>query len=225
MKIIKLLFAFLIITNVTNGQNYTREDIYTTNKVYFYGYDFSSYKLIDDNKPRSEQEFIFSIIQIMNEHRPVGYYAEMLRKDTVIFDQTTVNTLNSKFQATSSKAPLLDMSGNINNGILNEAQSSISIDSLQNIVNKYNTNGKSGIGFVQVVECFYKPKKRSSMWFIFFDISSKKILDTFENTNPDADSWKGLATYWSVGLGSGMGFFLSDHYLKDRKAYLKKNKK
>lgn len=213
MKAIKLLTILTILSNVTKGQTYTYDDIFKTNKIYFYGYDFTDFKVIEDKEIGNEHTFIFGVIQFMNDNRKEKLFEKILKKDTVIFDQNTVNDLNSKIPKYTIIASGKDILGH-----------SITKDSLQNIVNRYNTNGKTGIGFVQIVECFYKPKKRTSVWFVFFDISSKKILDAYENINPDADSWHGFSEYWSVGLSSAIGLYVSDHYLQKRKAYNKKNR-
>ena len=205
------IFSILILVSILlKAQNYTYDDIYKTNKIYFFGYDFTKIKIIESSDIGYEQVFIFGIIQFLNNNRKEKKYERHLKKDTVLFVQNTVNELNSKIP----KGSLMGISG---------TDLSISKDSLQLMVNKYDTKGMSGIGFVQIIESFYKPKHQTKLWYVFFDITSKKILDTFENTNKDADSWHGYSEYWSVGLGSSMGFFLSDHYFKGRKAYKKRN--
>ena len=82
----------------------------------------------------------------------------------------------------------------------------------------------SGIGLVQIVALLNKSKKQTKQWFVLFDISSKKILDAFENSNRDADSWHGYSEYWSVGMRIGMDFYIADHYSKIRKEYNRRNK-
>ena len=87
------------------------------------------------------------------------------------------------------------------------------------MVNRYNTEGKSGIGLVQIIECFYRPKKEASVWYVFFDIATKKILDAKEMFNNDADSYHGLAIYWCVGLSCELGQYRSKYYMKEHKKY------
>lgn len=213
MKIAKLITIFLTISSILKSQIYSVDDIYKTNKVYNFGYDFTNAKVIESSDIGDDQNFIFGIIQFMNETRKEEDYAKFFKKDTVTSVQKIVNQLNSQIPKDKIKGNGID--------ILNL---SISEDSLQGIVNKYDTEGMNGIGFVQIIESLYKAKKQTKVWFVFFDISSKKILDAFETTNKDADSWHGYSEYWSVGLRSAMGFYLSEHYNKSRKEFIKKNK-
>ncbi len=96
VKVIKLLIILTILSNVTKGQTYTYDDIFKTNKIYFYGYDFTDFKVIEDKEIGNELTFIFGVIQFMNDNRKEKLFEKMLKKDTVIFDQNTVNDLNSK---------------------------------------------------------------------------------------------------------------------------------
>lgn len=206
-------FIFLItLSVVSKSQNYTFDDIFRANKMYFFGYDFTRCKVVESNSIGNEQSFIYGIIQFMNDNRNEKVYKRHFKKDTVFFVQNTVNLLNSKIP----KDYLITVS-------MNNIEGGIPKDSLQEMINKYETKGMSGIGFVQIIESFYKPKKRTKLWFVFFDIESKIILDAFEATNKDADSWHGYSEYWSVGLNSGMGFFLGNHYYKERKAFKKRS--
>jgi hypothetical protein len=197
----------------TKTQMYFVDDIFKTDEIYFFGYDFTNFKLIDPGKidnGESMKTFIFDLISKMNVERMDQIKcAYFFKKDTVIYFQKSVNTLNEKTNWRN---------------LLGTEKHSIPENSLQGMVNKYNTEGKSGIGLVEIMECFYKPKKQTTIWYVFFDMSSKKIIDTYETSNPDADSWHGLSEYWAVGVHSGFGFFLSDHYRKLQKEFLKNNK-
>lgn len=207
------IFILFFLSNALSAQVYTFDDIFKTNKVYDFGYDFTRAKVIESSDFGDDQAFIFGIIQFMNKTRDEKEYAKFFKKDTVISAQKIVNKLNSEIPKNKIKGAGWEM-----------LDISIPKDSLQEIINAYDTKSMAGIGFVQIIESLYKPKKQTKVWFVFFDISSKKILDTFENTNKDADSWHGYSEYWSVGLRSAMGFFLSDHYHKARKDFKKKIK-
>ena len=212
IKLISLIIL-TIVSHLSKAQTYSYNDIFKTNKVFFFGYDFTNFKLVESDrigKDEKMQTFIFEVIQIMNEGKTEKVYARYLKKDTVEFVQNNVNQLNSKIPKESIIATGVDIMGH-----------SIPKDSLQAIINKYDTKGMSGVGFVQIIECFYKPKKTATIWYVFFDISSKKILDAFETSNNDADSYHGLSEYWAVGVGSGLGSYLSKHYYKARKNFNK----
>lgn len=204
-----ILIACLVFSSLLVNGQYSYDDIFRFNKAYFYGYDFTHFKFIEPKRSWQDSQirsFIFEEIQWLNERRSAEKYASWLIRDTVIFAQDAVNALNAKIIADHIIGKDLDAF----------QRHSIPKDSLQGIVNAYDTNGKSGIGFVQIVECFYKAKKEVSIWYVFFDTSTKKILDAHENFNVDADSYHGLAAYWGVGMSIGM-----DQY----HAYYKKRKK
>lgn len=210
----KLFFVLFLSSSLFSfSQDKTFDDVLRANKVYFYGYDFTHFKFVEPKRIGQDAQmkgFIFELIQLNNDNHQEKDFASYLRKDTVVFTQETVNALNTKIKPES----ILDAF----------MKHSISKDSLQSIVNQYDTQGKTGIGFVEIIECFYRQKKETSIWYVFFDISTKKIIDAFETTNPDADSYHGLAAYWGVGMNSGMGFYRSKHYIPASKEFKKKEK-
>lgn len=216
MKTIKLVAFFALLTLYTKSQTYSYGDIFNSNKVYFFGYDFTNFKLIEAKrigKDEKMKSFIFEVIQLMNVKRDERVFAGYMKKDTVIFSQNIVNVLNQQKNKESIIGSEIDVT-----------RHKIPKDSLQGMLNKYDTKGMSGIGFVEIMECFYKPKKETSIWYVFFDISSKKLLDCYEGFNKDADSYHGLAEYWVVGVATSMGFYFNDHYKKVKKVYHKQNK-
>ncbi|MEP7168642.1 MAG: hypothetical protein ABI855_04675, partial [Bacteroidota bacterium] len=191
MKILIVVIPFALFINLSKAQR-TYDDIFKTKTVYFYGYDFTNFRFVEEKRTGREDEiksFIFDLTDLMNKKRKKNFYEKLIKKDTVIFDQQTVMNLNKEI--------------NIEN-IMSFTQNSIPKDSLQNIINKYDTKGKSGVGFVQIIECFYKPEKQASIWYVFFDISTKKILDTYENINNDVGKYHTLRIYWGASLWYGM---------------------
>ena len=203
-----LILAF----NLSKAQ-YTYEDIFKCNKLYFYGYDFTHYTFVEQKRMEQGEKmkgFAFELIEWMNTNKPEYKYANWLKKDTVIFDQQSVTNLNTKIEPKK---------------IMSYIKTSIPKDSLQNMINQYDTKGKSGIGLVQIIECIYRPKKEVYVWFVFFDIKTQKILDAYESINHDADSYHGLAEYWGVGMSCNMGDYGGIHYKPALKAYKKSIKK
>ena len=187
-----------------------RDAIFTSRKVYFYGYDFTHFKFIEQKRVDEGSQikvFIFGLIEWMNTNKKEKGYTKWLKKDTVLFDEQTVNNLNAKIKPEN---------------IMGFMKNAIPKDSLQNIINQYETKEKTGVGLVQIVECFYRPKKEVYVWFVFFDISTKKILDAYESVNHDADSYHGLVEYWGVGMGCNIGDYLANHYYKELKTFKKK---
>jgi hypothetical protein len=181
--------------------------------VYFFGYDFTDFRLIEAKRIGKDEKiklFVNEVIELMNSKRDEKVFAGYLKKDTVVFSQSVVNTLNSAIKKE-----------NIIGSDIELVRHKIPKDSLQAMINRYDTKTLAGIGFVEIMECFYKPKKETSIWYVFFDIQSKKILDSYEGFNKDADSYHGLAEYWVVGVSTSMSFYFHDHYAKIRKAYKK----
>ena len=204
-KLTSILLALSII-KVSISQ--TRNDIFTSKQVFFYGYDFTHFKITEAKRMGQESQIkgvVFEIISIMNTKKPEKKYTSLLKKETVIFDQESVNALNKKINTDGIVEPF--------------AKNIIPYDSLQIMVNRYNTEGKTGIGFVQIIECLYRPDKEASVWYVFFDIATKKILDAKEMFNNDADSYHGLAIYWCVGLSCELGQYRSKYYMKELKKY------
>ncbi len=198
---IKIIYIIFLLTSLsTFSQNNTFNDVLKASKVYFYGYDFTHFKFVEPKRMGQDAQIkglIFEIIQLLNDKKTEKYYNNFFKKDTVIMNEEIVNALNFKIKAEN---------------ILDFMKHSIPKDSLQTIINQYDTKGKTGIGFVQIIECFYRQKKETSVWYVFFDIATKKIIDAYETFNTDADSYHGLATYWEVGVSYGMGVYYAEHY-------------
>lgn len=210
MKNFRTITSFLFICIISKAQVYSHSDIFSTNKVYFFGYDFTNFRLIEAKRIGKDEKiksFIIEVVQLMNAKRDEKVFAGYMKKDTVIFTQNIVNTLNSAIKKE-----------NIIGSEIELARHKIPKDSIQSMINRYDTKGMSGIGFVEIMECFYKPKKETSIWYVFFDISSKKVLDSYEGFNKDADSYHGLAEYWVVGVATSMSFYFHEHFAKIRKA-------
>ena len=200
------IIAFCIISSsfkiFSQAQN-TRIEAFTKNNLYFYGYDFSRCKLVEAKRIDKGNEIkiaFLDIINIMNTHFPEERYKKILKKDTLIFSQTAVNKLNAKIKAENTVDPI--------------TKNIIPKDSLQTIINQYEIKETIGIGLVQIMECLYRPKKEVSIWYVLFDINTRKILDAKEMFNYDSDSYHGLSTYWGVGIGAQLGFY-KKYYLKE----------
>lgn len=199
-----VLIALMPLSYISQEKKYA--DIFKTDNIYFYGYDFSHFKFIEAKRENQGQQikvFIFELIDLMNADNDEKAYQKLFKKERVLFSQNTVTELNTKIDP---------------NEIMGFMRNKIPEDSLQGIINQYDTQGTTGIGFVQIVECFYRPKKEALVWYVFFDIYTKNILWAYENSNFDADSYHGLATYWKVGMTIGMGEFTAQ-YRKERKVF------
>jgi hypothetical protein len=83
------------------------------------------------------------------------------RKDNIIYDMNSVNELNNKID--------VDACMSFNPGKIERSQ-------IDEMVKKYSSSQKEGLGLVFIVENFNKGTQMSSIFVTFFDIASKKIL-------------------------------------------------
>lgn len=72
-------------------------------------------------------------------------------------------------------------------------------DSLQSIINQFALIEKEGLGMTVILECFDKPSKITSGYFVFFDIGTRQILLADYFSGKEADGY-GLTNYWGIGL-------------------------
>ncbi len=210
----QILFIFLLSSSLNFlAQENTIQDIYETNKVYYYGYDFTHFKLVEPKRieeGKAIKNVIYEWIGYWNEKLTERNYRNFLKKDTVVFTQDAVNSLNTKINAENIVAKEFDAF----------KPHIILKDSLQSIVNQYQIKETNGIGFVSIMECFYRDKKETSVWFVFFDIKTKNILDAFEVKDYDADGY-GLIKYWGVGYAYAINKYSAKYYKKRLKEIVK----
>jgi len=205
------VLIFFILLNSLNifAQDNIRDDVYKTEKVYFYGYDFTHFKLVESKRigeGGSIKNVIYEWIGYWNDKLTERNYRNFLKKDTVVFTQDVVNNLNTKINPENIVA----------NGFNAFKPHIILKDSLQSIINQYIIKETNGIGFVSIIECFYREKKETSVWFVFFDIKTKNILDACEVKSYDADGY-GLIKYWGVGYSYAINKYSSKYYKKKLK--------
>lgn len=210
----QILFIFLLSNFLISfSQENTIQDIYKTNKIYFYGYDFTHFKLVEPKRieeGKAIKNAIYEWIGYWNEKLTENNYRKFLKKDTLIFVQDAVNSLNTKINPENIIAKEFDAF----------KPHVILKDSLQSIINQYQIKEENGIGFVSIMECFYRDKKETSVWFVFFDIKTKQIIDACEMKSYDADGY-GLIKYWGVGYAYAINKYSSKYYKKNLKEFMK----
>ena len=89
----------------------------------------------------------------------------------------------------------------------------IKADSLQQFIDRYNLTETDGIGLVMIVECFHKTTKRTSGYFVWFDISTKKIINSDYVDQKEADGY-GMVNYWAISLGGVTSNYAADYRKK-----------
>lgn len=108
----------------------------------------------------------------------------------------------------------------VNNGIKTDFFSnnpsdygSLTAEKVNDLVKKYDFNGKSGVGLMFFVDGMSKAKDETSAWITFVDMKSKKVLLTARKTGKAGGF--GFRNYWAKSF---------DNILSGVKSELKKTK-
>jgi hypothetical protein len=214
-----VLIIFLFATTTSIGQSASEPDakqlelayteICKTNKIYVFGYDFTRFKLIDVSRAGKDEKMkvvISEIIQKMNKRNLEKQFADWFNKDSVVFAQESVNKMNETIIPSKTIGTEFEYNPN-----------KIPFDSLSPMIKRYQTGEMQGMGFVQIVECFFKENKEVTVWYVFFDIKSKRIIDSIKIKSDNAGGIANLSEYWTRGLQSNLEFYAKDYYLDVRK--------
>jgi len=206
MKNIFLIFAILSSSLSKAQHNYlTREDIKDAKQIIFFGYDFSHFKLADAKRinDKTITSFPPAWVGYLNKLKNEGYYADKLDTKKVIFHfsyaEIIIRNLKNEDIASLTKQP-------------------IPIDSIQPIINRYQTHFNEGIGFTIIVEYFDKMSNTSSAYFTFFDIASKKIIMNRNYSTSNNTQGYGMTKYWGNSLSETIFNYFERFYKKDLKA-------
>ena len=205
------LSILLLLFNPAYSQKKTYEDIFKERSIYVFGYDFSRFKFVEPKRSDQGKEIkenIYGWVGWMNEHYTTKTFKGWFRKDTAIFSFNAINKINQEINPASIVAQEFE----------SRQRYVLPKESLQEMVNKYELTEKEGLGFVCIIESFYKPKNEVSAYFVFFDIATKQILDATRFVNRDADGY-GLVRYWGTGLGITFKEYFSNVYKKNNKKY------
>ena len=184
-KICLLLSFFVLTTSVWSQKNYTRSDIFTAEKLTWFGLDFSGLKCIDPTGFTNPEAIVNTYFRTMNElfqTEPDKYdLKKFLDKKEVKFDLEPVTKLNES----------------VNPGdLVLAAGSSYSIpqEDLAGMIGKYSPAATEGIGLVFIMEKFDKASETGAIWVTFFDIASKNVLLADRLTEKAAGF--GFRNYW-----------------------------
>jgi hypothetical protein len=172
MNYIKLFFVVLVLNcGACFGQNV--QDVFTKTEMTWYGLDFTKAKFVGDfsNFNTAGQQSATQLkgtyfrgwnAVVANEHEkynlPVFY-----SKEKVNMEMSGVDALNATVNEDSMMMPW---------GTAKE----LTKGDIQNAVNKYKNNGKSGLGLTFIIESFDKAKELATIHVTFFDISTNKVL-------------------------------------------------
>jgi hypothetical protein len=217
MKFLKLFIVFVFTLHISlNAQSV--ESVFNNKEMTWYGLDFSKAKFVGEfnefghitarggivkvvsgdstqitfvgnSEGRSVKDNYFRLWNnvIMNEKEKYNlplYY----NKQAVHADISIIENLNSKTNPDSMMLPW---------GTLE-----LSKEQIQEEVNRYNNNGKSGLGLVYIVESFNKTMEVATIHVTFFDMASNKVLLSRRlQTKPRGI---GLRNYWATSIHRAM---------------------
>lgn len=177
-----LVAVFFIISIPLISQNSAK--VFETDNLIFFGLDFSKAKMIGTSEFKSGEEIKNTYFKAWNDvlvkEKKKYNIAETFQKTNVLYATDYINERN---QNTDPSKIVVDVSD------------SFSFKEVPLIIKEYNPKDfKDGIGLVIIVESFDKSKLLGTMYVVFFDIASKKVLIS-EKMSGEPGGF-GLRNYW-----------------------------
>ncbi|OYT15096.1 MAG: hypothetical protein B7C24_14890 [Bacteroidetes bacterium 4572_77] len=177
------------VVNYYSKQNKNIQLKSTIDTVFFYGYDFSYFKLNDVKRIGQElNKFTYIWIDQMNDANTIKKLSSRMNIGKVVDYQYYIE---SQYKFLNP----MDLVTAINYGIPK--------DSIQSIIEKYQIPLNSGVGFVVIWECFSDKDKTVSGYYVFFDQETKKILQS--------DYYKSYSSY-SYNRVKDWGYAMCDAF-------------
>lgn len=172
-------------------------------KVVFFGYDYSHFKIIDaQRKGQNIQYFTFVWLDFMLRYLKIEDMEKKFKKD-VEFDFDYIAKTNNELKS---------------DRLITDLNNSIDPIEIQEIISNYETAQVSGIGFTIIYECFNNEAKTVSGYYTFFDIESKEVLWMEYVNSYDGNSYNKVID-WSMGMLVAFNKRFIPIYKKYRKQY------
>jgi len=196
---------FVLLSFSCYSQN-SKSRIFNSNEIQFYGYDFSHFKLAEAKRVNNGYQikgFIFPWIGWMDENYPYTKMSE-----------------NMGVKIIQNYEPTSDLNLNVDSkNVVSIQEHKIPYDTIVSIINNYKLSEKTGIGFVAIIECFYKATETASVHYVFFDIKTREILDSHRFISNKAGGF-GLTSFWGYNLYVNMKKYIKKYYLVEKKKYI-----
>jgi len=179
------------------------------NKVTWYGWDFSNFKITDHNtySYMVKDEYIPSWLEKMNKYFPENQIKNRLDKEIFTANLITIQNLYQNVDVGSFES---------------QGLYELSVDSIKKIVQHYDLPQKDGVGFVIIVETMNRPERFVTAYLTFFDCSTRKVLWTTKMKGLPGGKW-GPEQYYRNGLIEVYKFFFSRYYNKSIRKAMKDN--
>jgi hypothetical protein len=183
----------------------TINNVYLSQKLTFYGYDFTHLKVADQNRiGQPLKKFFPKLSKFIQSETPEKKVKSLIKKDTLIYEPLVTEQLIETIE---------------NGRIASIKPQTISQDTLQNCIKNYSLKEKSGIGSVMIFECFDKEAETVSLYFIFFDIATRKIIDSLHVSSHDRNSYNYMND-WKPAASKAVRHAF-DEYNEGRKNFIK----
>lgn len=189
-----IIYSVLSLFGVALYTQLKPKDVFSQDEVVWYGLDFSKTKFIGSfenvKKIRPINDFVLRDIYIpawnhLIVNEPTNFdIKRTFYKKSVYYDLRSVESINSTIDTND----LITLNSNV-----------ISSNELPGMISLYTKgNKKEGLGLSFIIESFDKPNAQASLWVVFFDIESKKILLSKHCVGKPAGF--GIRNYWAGAI-------------------------
>ncbi len=186
MRILFSFFAMLMLPTLLNAQTFPVEK-YKSNKVTWYGIDYTKIKLIGDAGFSDTDNIVKTYFNAWNNFvlsEPNKYYVRgYLHKPDINIDLELVKEHNALVDA---------------NSLIVSKANSISQDEVNELLETYNFKNTEGIGVMLIAEYYSKNDVRASYLYVICDTQSKSIL--FSRRYYAAPKGFGFRNYWAYTI-------------------------
>jgi len=162
MKKFGLILSFIAFVFNSYGQG--EQTVKQATEIVYYGIDFSRLTVIGEDVYDPNEyvnKYFLAWNGVVRNEREKYLIGDIFKKSNVVYDLQMIDGINAKRDPKT---------------IIGSAPGKVSEDELVSIVKKYNPSQKEGVGLVIVAENFNKPGAIGTMWVVFFDIKTNKIL-------------------------------------------------
>jgi hypothetical protein len=168
----------ILIQPVFPQQTYHLNDIQNVKSITWYGLDFSKAKLENDFKQPKEVKQAY--INGWNEYvsSPQADIRTLLKKEHLDVDLSIVTERNLNF---------VNFPEQLKKGIISQ------------MISEYKVHKTEGIGLVFIVDSFDKSQEKAFVWVTFFDIASKKVLLTEQESGKPKHS-SSMVLHWGTAM-------------------------
>lgn len=187
----KIILSLLVIASGTNVKAQDAKSALSSTEIVWFGLDFTKAKFVgafDQGAgiaPATGSDMKTKWIPSWNAliaNEPQHFdFKKVFRKDNVIYDLKSINELNTKIDVDACMV--------YNEGTIDKS----AVDAM---IKNYKADvKKQGVGVSMVIENFNKTTQMASLYIVFFDIATKKVLVCEKMTGKAAGI--GMKNYWA----------------------------